>query len=74
MLERPNHWGLDMFHIDGISSGHTLAVTGYHLFRERDLLGLFKIPDRLCVSFFLTVEQHYLKDVSSEKIHAMHAI
>ncbi len=34
--------------------------------QERDLLNLFKIPDRLCVSFFLTVEQHYLKDVSFE--------
>ena len=24
---------------------------------------IFKIPDRLVVSFFLTVEEHYLKDV-----------
>ena len=33
------------------------------LFQERELMKIFKIPDRLVVSFFLTVEEHYLKDV-----------
>ena len=36
MLDRPNHWGLDMFRVDEISSEHTLAVMGYHLFKVSD--------------------------------------
>ncbi len=35
MLGRPNDWGLDMFHIDDISSAHTLTVMGYHLFKVK---------------------------------------
>jgi len=33
MLAKPNHWGMNMFFIDDITNGHTLAVMGFHLFK-----------------------------------------
>ena len=33
------------------------------LFQERDLMKQFKIPGNVFISFLMTLEDHYLKDV-----------
>ncbi len=57
--------------MDELSSKRSLTVMGYHLFRERELCQTFKIPNKVCLAFFVTLEDHYLRDIPyHNSVHA----
>merc|ERR1719251_99428 len=59
-----NTWGLDVFSAATlIRDQRVLTSTAYKIFQERDLLATFKIADRTLLSFLMTIEDHYLKDI-----------
>jgi len=59
-----NSWGLDVFTANEIiKDQRVLTCTTFKIFQERDLLNTFKIKPRALLSFLMTLEDHYLKDV-----------
>ncbi|XP_068599841.1 3',5'-cyclic-AMP phosphodiesterase 4C-like [Brachionichthys hirsutus] len=70
-IEDINHWGLDIFKISEFSGNRPLTVIMYSVFQERDLLKTFKIPNDTFVTFMMTLEDHYHKDVAyHNNLHA----
>jgi len=65
VLSRIDSWGLDVFTANEIiKDQRVLTCTTFKIFQERDLLKTFKIPPKTLLSFLMTLEDHYLKDVS----------
>lgn len=63
LIDDINRWGLDIFKIHQFASHRPLTAVSYAVFQERDLLKTFKIPSKTFISFLMTLEDHYLKDV-----------
>ena len=70
-MRESNSWGLNIFQIDECTNNHSLTVIGYNLFKEREILNIFKINPSVCVNFLLTLENYYLKEVPyHNSVHA----
>ncbi|XP_023328662.1 cAMP-specific 3',5'-cyclic phosphodiesterase 4C isoform X3 [Eurytemora carolleeae] len=70
-LEHVDQWGLDIFKVSVLSNSRPLTAVTYTIFRDRDLLKIFKIPCEKLVSLLLTLEDHYLKDIPyHNSVHA----
>ncbi|XP_042234466.1 cAMP-specific 3',5'-cyclic phosphodiesterase 4C-like isoform X4 [Homarus americanus] len=63
ILEDVDKWGIDIYRISELSNRKPLTTVTYTIFMERDLLKTFKIPPKTFVTFMMTLEEHYLKDV-----------
>ncbi|XP_046446674.1 cAMP-specific 3',5'-cyclic phosphodiesterase-like isoform X3 [Daphnia pulex] len=62
-LDEVDRWGIDIFRIAELSSNRPLTAVTYAIFKERGLMNAFKIPDKTLVSFLMTLEDHYGKEV-----------
>ncbi|XP_031433186.1 cAMP-specific 3',5'-cyclic phosphodiesterase 4D-like isoform X1 [Clupea harengus] len=70
-LEDINKWGLNIFKVAEFSDNRPLTVVMYTIFQERDLLKTFKIPLDTFITYLMTLEDHYHRDVSyHNNIHA----
>lgn len=63
ILEDVDKWGIDIYRISELSNRKPLTTVTYTIFVERDLLKTFKIPPKTFITFMMTLEDHYLKDV-----------
>ncbi|XP_063604035.1 3',5'-cyclic-AMP phosphodiesterase-like isoform X1 [Penaeus indicus] len=63
ILEDIDKWGIDIYRIAELSNRKPLTTITYTIFMERDLLKTFKIPPKTFITFMMTLEDHYLKDV-----------
>ncbi|XP_043200847.1 cAMP-specific 3',5'-cyclic phosphodiesterase 4C-like isoform X1 [Amphibalanus amphitrite] len=63
-LEDLDKWNVDIFRIAELSNNQPLTCVMYNIFMDRDLLATFKIPSSTFVTFMLTLESHYLREVS----------
>jgi len=63
LLDEIDRWGIDIFRIAELSSNRPLTAITYAIFKERDLMKTFKIPAKTLVSFLMTLEDHYGKEV-----------
>jgi len=64
IMSNINVWGLDVFSAaDIIKDQRVLTSTTFKIFQERNLLSTFKIDERILLSFLMTIEDHYLKDI-----------
>ncbi|XP_078412306.1 3',5'-cyclic-AMP phosphodiesterase 4C-like isoform X3 [Cetorhinus maximus] len=63
-LKNINSWGLDIFKLGENSSHRPLTVAMYAIFKERNLLKVFRIPAVTFITYMLTLEDHYRSDVS----------
>ncbi|KAF4518051.1 hypothetical protein B566_EDAN009001 [Ephemera danica] len=63
MLADVDKWGIDMFRIGELSLSRPLTAITYTVFQERDLMKTFMIPSKTLVTFMMTLEEHYLKDI-----------
>ncbi|RXG67853.1 cAMP-specific 3',5'-cyclic phosphodiesterase, isoform F [Armadillidium vulgare] len=63
ILEDIDKWGIDIYKISELTQQKPLTVITYTIFMERDLLNSFKIPANTFLTFLVTLEHHYLKDV-----------
>ncbi|XP_042883288.1 cAMP-specific 3',5'-cyclic phosphodiesterase 4C-like isoform X1 [Penaeus japonicus] len=63
ILEDIDKWGIDIYRIAELSNRKPLTTITYTIFMERDLLKTFKIPPKTFITFMMTLEEHYLKDV-----------
>lgn len=63
ILEDIDKWGIDVYRIAELSNRKPLTTVTYAIFMERDLLKTFNIPPKTFISFMMTLEEHYLKDV-----------
>ncbi|XP_045024894.1 cAMP-specific 3',5'-cyclic phosphodiesterase isoform X2 [Daphnia magna] len=62
-LDEVDRWGIDIFRIAELSSNRPLTAVTYAIFKERGLMNAFKIPDKTLVSFLMTLEDNYGKEV-----------
>ncbi|XP_077981723.1 3',5'-cyclic-AMP phosphodiesterase 4D-like isoform X2 [Glandiceps talaboti] len=70
-MENINKWGLQMFKINELTVNRPLTAVTYTIFQERDILKAFRIPANTLVTYLLTLEDHYVKDVPyHNNIHA----
>ncbi|KAK3873987.1 hypothetical protein Pcinc_021042 [Petrolisthes cinctipes] len=63
ILEDIDKWGINIFKISELSNRKPLTTISYTIFMERDLMKTFKIPPKTFITFMMTLENHYLKDV-----------
>ncbi|XP_063881810.1 3',5'-cyclic-AMP phosphodiesterase 4C-like isoform X4 [Scylla paramamosain] len=63
ILEDIDKWGIDVYRISELSDSKPLTTVTYAIFMERDLLKTFNIPPKTFITFMMTLEDHYLKDV-----------
>eukprot|EP00094_Tigriopus_californicus_P008805 TCALIF_08486-PA protein Name:"Similar to dnc cAMP-specific 3',5'-cyclic phosphodiesterase, isoform F (Drosophila melanogaster)" AED:0.10 eAED:0.10 QI:0/0.57/0.37/0.87/1/1/8/414/421 len=71
LFSKPYDWGLNIFHVNDIAVDKGLTVIGYTIFKENDLINQFKIPHKTVLAFFMTLEEHYLKEVPyHNSVHA----
>ncbi|KAK4300355.1 hypothetical protein Pmani_027435 [Petrolisthes manimaculis] len=63
ILEDIDKWGINIFKIAELSNRKPLTTISYTIFMERDLMKTFKIPPKTFITFMMTLENHYLKDV-----------
>jgi len=64
ILSNINTWGLDVFTANSIIREHrVLTCTTFRIFQERDLLKTFRIPPKTLLTFLMTLEDHYIKDI-----------
>lgn len=63
ILEDVDKWGIDLYRIADLSNRKPLTSVTYTIFMERELLKVFKIPPKTFITFMMTLEAHYLKDV-----------
>ncbi|XP_071518594.1 3',5'-cyclic-AMP phosphodiesterase 4C isoform X5 [Panulirus ornatus] len=63
ILEDIDKWGIDIYKISELSNRKPLTTITYMIFMERDLLKTFKIPPKTFITFMMTLEEHYLRDV-----------
>ncbi|XP_045116761.1 cAMP-specific 3',5'-cyclic phosphodiesterase-like isoform X5 [Portunus trituberculatus] len=63
ILEDIDKWGIDVYRISELSDSKPLTTVTYAIFTERDLLKTFNIPPKTFITFMMTLEDHYLKDV-----------
>ncbi|XP_072924650.1 3',5'-cyclic-AMP phosphodiesterase 4C-like isoform X3 [Hemitrygon akajei] len=62
-LEHLNDWGLNIFKIGEYSYERPLTVAMHAIFKSRQLLKTFKIPEDTFITYMMTLEDHYRKDV-----------
>ncbi|XP_059847391.1 cAMP-specific 3',5'-cyclic phosphodiesterase 4C-like isoform X4 [Hypanus sabinus] len=62
-LEHLNDWGLNIFKIGEYSYERPLTVTMHAIFKSRQLLKTFKIPEDTFITYMMTLEDHYHTDV-----------
>ena len=61
-----NTWGLDVFSASKvIKDGRVLTSTTFKIFQERNLCETFHIEQKVLLTFLMTLEDHYLKVISS---------
>ncbi|XP_048470206.1 cAMP-specific 3',5'-cyclic phosphodiesterase 4C-like isoform X3 [Rhincodon typus] len=63
-LSNINSWGLDIFKVGEYSNQRPLTVAMYAIFKERNLLKIFRIPPLIFITYMITLEDHYHPDVS----------
>ncbi|XP_078054686.1 3',5'-cyclic-AMP phosphodiesterase 4C-like isoform X3 [Mustelus asterias] len=63
-LRNINNWGLDVFKLGEFSNHRPLTVAMYAIFKDRNLLKVFRIPVVTFITYMLTLEDHYRADVS----------
>ncbi|XP_072338434.1 3',5'-cyclic-AMP phosphodiesterase 4C-like isoform X1 [Scyliorhinus torazame] len=63
-LRNVNTWGLDVFKLGELSSDRPLTVAMYAIFKERNFLKVFRIPVVTFITYMMTLEDHYHRDVS----------
>jgi len=64
ILSNINTWGLDVFTANSIiRENRVLTCTTFRIFQERDLLKTFRIPPKTLLTFLMTLEDHYIKDI-----------
>ncbi|XP_059494419.1 cAMP-specific 3',5'-cyclic phosphodiesterase 4C-like isoform X2 [Stegostoma tigrinum] len=63
-LSNINSWGLDIFKLGEYSNHRPLTVAMYAIFKERNLLKIFRIPPSIFITYMITLEDHYHPDVS----------
>ncbi|XP_072450495.1 3',5'-cyclic-AMP phosphodiesterase 4C-like isoform X3 [Chiloscyllium punctatum] len=63
-LSSINSWGLDIFKVGEYSNHRPLTVAMYAIFKERNLLKIFRIPPSTFITYMMTLEDHYHTDVS----------
>ncbi|XP_062888378.1 3',5'-cyclic-AMP phosphodiesterase 4C-like isoform X2 [Mobula hypostoma] len=62
-LEHLNDWGLNIFKIGEYSYDRPLTVAMHAIFKSRQLLKTFKIPEDTFITYMTTLEDHYRTDV-----------
>ncbi|CAH1242726.1 PDE4D [Branchiostoma lanceolatum] len=56
-------WGIDCFKIDTLTNGRALTAVTYTILQERDLIKTFKIPANTLITYLMTLEDHYHREV-----------
>ncbi|XP_019631295.1 PREDICTED: cAMP-specific 3',5'-cyclic phosphodiesterase 4C-like isoform X21 [Branchiostoma belcheri] len=56
-------WGVDCFKIDTLTNGRALTAVTYTILQERDLIKTFKIPANTLITYLMTLEDHYHREV-----------
>ncbi|XP_078575800.1 3',5'-cyclic-AMP phosphodiesterase 4C-like isoform X11 [Branchiostoma floridae x Branchiostoma japonicum] len=56
-------WGVDCFKIDTLTNGRSLTAVTYTILQERDLIKTFKIPANTLITYLMTLEDHYHREV-----------
>uniref|UniRef100_A0A8D2J023 Phosphodiesterase n=1 Tax=Varanus komodoensis TaxID=61221 RepID=A0A8D2J023_VARKO len=70
-LKNLNRWGMDIFRVAEHSGQRPLTVLMYVIFQERDLLKIFHIPADTFITFLMTLEDHYHREVAyHNNLHA----
>ncbi|ODM92889.1 cAMP-specific 3',5'-cyclic phosphodiesterase [Orchesella cincta] len=62
-LDDVDKWGMDIFKLDELSNCRPLTAVCYAVFQERDLMKTFKIPAKTLVTFLMTLEDNYIREV-----------
>ncbi|CAL8088612.1 unnamed protein product [Orchesella dallaii] len=62
-LDDVDKWGMDIFKLDELSNCRPLTAVCYAIFQERDLMKTFKIPAKTLVTFLMTLEDNYIREV-----------
>ena len=57
-------WGINVFKISELSGSRPLTAVAYTVFHQRDLINQFKIPPTSLLALLLTLEEHYLTEVT----------
>uniref|UniRef100_T1INE9 Phosphodiesterase n=1 Tax=Strigamia maritima TaxID=126957 RepID=T1INE9_STRMM len=63
LLEDTDRWGMDIFRVRDCTNRRPLTAIAYSVFKERELLKIFKIPTKTFINFVMTLEDHYVKEV-----------
>ncbi|XP_071954007.1 3',5'-cyclic-AMP phosphodiesterase 4C-like isoform X2 [Antedon mediterranea] len=70
-MENVEKWSFDIFKVNELTNCRPLTVVTYNLLQERGLLKTFQIPGKTLVTYLMTLEDHYKKNIKyHNQVHA----